>query len=101
MSKAYRELSISHFLGNLGCSKINLLIIGRESSWILNACSPHKQFFIGTRQSVGLTEKAENINNWQKLATMVLRYAALGSQVKVYCLHPKKGEPRFISEFKK
>ena len=80
---------------------MNLLIIGRENSWLVNARGTHKQYFIGTRQAIGLSSKAESRGDWERLAKLVLKYAAIGSKVKVFCLHPRKGGPRLISQFTK
>ena len=70
----YRKLSVPHLLGNIGNCGVNLLIIGKENSWIVNATTSHKNHFVGTRQSIGLTSKAANTVSWKQLETFVLRY---------------------------
>ena len=45
----YQKLSMPLLLGSLGHCNINLLIIGRQNSWIVNAKTSHKQHFVGTR----------------------------------------------------
>ena len=45
----YQKLSMPLLLGSLGHCTYNLLVIGRQNSWIINAKTSHKQHFIGTR----------------------------------------------------
>ena len=45
--------------------------------------------------------KAESDTRWDKLAIFVLRHAAPGATVKVFCLHPRYGRPRQVAELKK
>ena len=97
----YRKLSIPHLLGGLGRCDSNLLLIGREHSWLVNARTSHKRHFVGTRKLVGLTAKAGKNASWTKLEEFALRHAAPGSIVKVFCLHPDDGIPRKVSEFVK
>ena len=97
----YRTLSLPHLLGSLAQCKVNLLLIGRENTWLVNARTPHKRHFVGTRQAVGLTNKAMKIASWAKLEALVLRYAARGSIIKVFCLHPQDEVPRQVSELMK
>ena len=77
------------------------MMIGKENSWIINARTSHKQHFVGTRLAIGLSKKALNVNSWKKLETFALRYASSGSVVKVFCLHPKDGDLRLVSDFEK
>ena len=77
------------------------MLIGRENSWLINARTSHKQHFVGTRQVVGLTGKAQSAESWKRLETFALRYASPGSVVRVYCLHSEDGRPRLASEFEK
>ena len=83
----YRRLSVPHLLGELSLSKVNLLLIGNENTWIVNTRTSHKEHFVGTKQAIGLTMKAQNTRNWLKIADFVLRYAASGSTVKIFNLH--------------
>lgn len=98
---AYRRLSLPHLLGSLGRSYVNLLLIGRENSWIVNARTSHRRHFVGTRQAIGLTAKAANNASWTQLRLFALRYAAPGSLVKVYCLNLEEGKSRHVAEFRK
>jgi len=50
---------------------------------------------------VGLTRLASRYESWAKLEKFVLRYAAPGSIVKVFCLHPKSKVPKQVSEITK
>ena len=99
--RLYRKLSVPDLVGRLRCCKVNLLLIGKDNSWLVNAKTSHKSHFVGTKLSVGLTDKAESTTRWTKLANLVLRHASPGATVKVYCLHPKHGRTRWVSEFKK
>ena len=97
----YRKLSVTHLLGNLGNCDVNLLIIGKENSWIVNASTSHNNHFVGTRQAIGLTNKATNIVSWKQLETFVLRFTVPGAKIRVFCLHPKDGTPILVSDFTK
>ena len=96
-----RSLSLPHLLGKLGQCSTNLLLIGRENSWLVNARTSHKQHFVGTRKLVGLTRKASRFDTWKALKTFALRYASTGSTIRVFVLHSKDGHPSLASEFEK
>ena len=100
-TNVYRKLHLPQLLGNLGNCDVNLLIIGKENSWIVNARTSHNNHFVGTRQAIGLTNKATNIVSWKQLETFVLRFAVPGAKIKVFCLHSKDGQPIEVSEFTK
>lgn len=55
MSKLYRRLSVPDLLGRLRCCKVNLLLIGRENSWLVNTKTTHNHHFVGTKQAVGFS----------------------------------------------
>lgn len=101
LKHVYKSLSLPHLLGKLGQCETNLLLIGRENSWLVNTRTSHKQHFVGTRQVVGLTSKAQGADSWKRLETLALRYASPGSVVRVFCLHSEDGHPRLASEFEK
>ena len=86
-ANVYKRLSLPHLLGELSLSKVNLLLIGNENTWVVNARTSHKEHFVGTKQAVGLTAKAQNTRKWLRIADFVLRYASSGSTVKVFNLH--------------
>ena len=77
------------------------MLIGKNTSWIVNARTSHKRHFVGTKQIVGLTTKALRAESWARLETLALRYASSGSTIKVFCLHPNDGMPRLVLEVMK
>ena len=83
----YKRLSVSHLLGELSQSKVNLLLIGNANTWVVNARTSHKEHFVGTKQAVGLTKKAQNTRKWLTIANFALRYAASGSTIKIFNLN--------------
>ena len=101
LKHVYKNLSLPHLLGLLGQCPVNLMMIGKENSWIINARTSHKQHFVGTRHVIGLSRKQFGAKFWQRLQALALRYASPGSVVKVFCLHPQDGHPRPVSEFQK
>ena len=74
-------------IGRVGLCKVNVLAIGKTKSWIVNTQTAHARHFVGTELSLGLTRRAGNAHVWKKLQAFVLRYAAPGSLVRVFCLH--------------
>ena len=88
----YRKLSLPYLMGHLGRCKVNLLVIGGRNSWLINARTAHARHFVGTRQAIGLSSKATNIQMWKKLESFAQRFAASGSRIKVFCLHSENGE---------
>ena len=40
--RLYRKLSVPDLVGRLRCCKVNLLLIGRDNSWLVNAKTAHK-----------------------------------------------------------
>ena len=42
IEKVYRRLDVLHLLGRLSLSKSNLLLIGKENTWVVNAKTSHK-----------------------------------------------------------
>ena len=101
LQNVYKNLSLPHLLGELGQCSPNLLLIGRENSWLVNARTSHKSNFVGTRQVVGLASKAHNAYKMKKLEMLALRYASPGSTIKVFMLHSKDRNPELVSTFEK
>ena len=93
--QVYRRLSLPTLLGLIGNSSTNLMIIGSNTSWIVNASTYHKRHFVGTKQVVGIRSNSGKKNIWQRLETFALRYINPGSTVKVYCLYGE-GDPKNI-----
>ena len=88
--QVYRTLSVPSLLGRIGCCMENMMIIGKRSTWMVNARSSNNNRFIGTKYLIGLPLKCVNAHLWQRLEDFALRYASQGSTVKVYCLHNMK-----------
>ena len=42
LKHVYKKLSLPHLIGKLGMCSENLLLIGRENSWLVNARTSHK-----------------------------------------------------------
>ena len=93
----YRNLIMPELLGRLSNCRFNVLLIGLENTWIVNAKTSHKLHFVGTKLACGLTKKAQRVQSWLKLAQFALRYAAPGSLIKVFKLHTEDGEPIQVS----
>ena len=97
----YKKLSLPHLLGLLGQCPVNLMMIGRENSWIINARTSHRQHFVGTRYTIGLTRQTLETRKWNRLHAFALRYASPGSIIKVFCLHRKDGDLKPVCDFEK
>ena len=52
---AFNRLSIPTLIGLLCSANVNLMIVGRTNSWMVNASTMHDRHFIGTHIPVGLT----------------------------------------------
>ena len=57
----YRKVDVAKLVSLLSHTKVNLLVIGRHNSWIINARAIHKNYYVGTRCAAGLTSKAGNM----------------------------------------
>ena len=75
-SQIYNKMSVSAFVGQLGFTNLNLLVIGKQNSWLINARTGHSRHFVGTRLASGLTRQACDVSKWRKLELFVARYAA-------------------------
>ena len=40
--RLYRKLSVPDLIGRLRCCKTNILLIGRDNSWLVNTKTAHK-----------------------------------------------------------
>ena len=101
ISIIYRSLHVPTLLELLGRSKENLLIIGTQNSWLINARTTSDRRFVGTRRAFGLTPLANSQLIWQKLEAFAQRFTAPGARVKVYCLHEQVSVPKCVTIFKK
>lgn len=83
----YRNADVAKLVTLLSQTKVNLLVIGRHNSWVINARAIAKNNFIGTKCAVGLTNKACERKMWYRLRNFALKYAASGSVVNIFCLN--------------
>ena len=88
MCKTYRKLDVPQLLERLVRSDINVLAIGRRQSWVVNARTPDRHRFTGTKIMYGYDPGLCNRNNWQRLEEQVRRYASASAMIKVYILSP-------------
>ena len=88
MCKTYRKLNVPMLLASLVRSDMNVLAIGRRQSWIVNARTPDRHHFTGTKINYGYEGSLCNYNNWQRLEEQVRRFASSGAMTKVYILSP-------------
>ena len=86
LCKTYRRLNIPMLLASLVGSDINVLAIGRRQSWVVNARTPDRRRFTGTKINYGYDPGLCNYNNWQRLEDQVRRYASASAITKVYIL---------------
>ena len=56
----FRKLSIPDMIYSLGQTDTNILIIGKEASWLVNAKTAHCNFFIGTERKIKLGPTLRN-----------------------------------------
>ena len=59
------------------------MAIGSKNTFMINARTGHKQYYVGTRQAIGLRANAGNKQMLERLQ----RFASIGSSVRVYYLH--------------
>lgn len=52
LSKVNRQMSLNQTIYNLGKIKYNCLVVGRDSSWLVNCKTGHKNHYIGTKRTV-------------------------------------------------
>ena len=88
LCKTYRRLNVPMLLASLVGSDINVLAIGRRQSWVVNARTPDRRRFTGTKINYGYDAALSNYNNWQRLEEQVRRYASANAMMKVYILSP-------------
>ena len=69
-------------------SDINVLAIGRRQSWVINARTPDRRRYTGTKINYGYDAALSNYQNWQRLEEQVRRYASSNALTKVYILSP-------------
>ena len=97
----YRKLNVPSLIGHLGTCKINLLVIGKKQSWIINARTSHPRHFVGTGQIIGLEGASINEWQWNRLWMFINRYVAPDAMIRVYCLHNEDTLTKRIALIKK
>ena len=50
-----RALKFTSLVSSISIVKVNLMVIGRYQSWIINTATTSRVHFVGTRKLVGLT----------------------------------------------
>ena len=83
---AHRRLNISHFLGELGQCKVQILAIGHQASWLVSHRTSHKQHYVGTqlRHKDGCGGRLDL--KARKIETFVKRFATPVSPIHMYDL---------------
>ena len=104
LDKAYRTLQLTHLITDLSRCEVNLLVVGRSYTWLINSTTGHPRHFVGTKRNFGLTHCANSDFAWDRIEKFVKRYAAVGSHIYAYSLHkmclstetlPKLGKSRW------
>ena len=67
LTKVYRKLSLTDLITDLSRCEVNLLIVGRSYSWLINARTGHPQHFVGTMKHFGLSHCANSAFTWDRL----------------------------------
>ena len=70
-SPFYRSLSIPRLLSSIARTPVNLVAIGKEACWVINARTSHKQHFIGTRLPLRLFHYSARTMYWERLRSFV------------------------------
>ena len=86
-SQSYRKVPISKLLALLAMAPVNILAVGKNESWMINASTPHKRHFVGSSCSNKLYERPSEMTQWDRLKYFVAKFASLGARVDVYWLH--------------
>lgn len=82
----FRRLSVPTLLGLIAKTRTNILIIGAKNIWLINAKTPNKRHFVGTRKLLSASVNSTSKTYWNKIEDFVLRYASIGSTIRAYCL---------------
>ena len=67
----YKKLSLTELITRLSRCRVNLLIVGRSKSWIVNATTGHPKHFVGTMRNFGLTHCANSEFAWGRIKEFV------------------------------
>ena len=60
LEEVYRTLLLTDLITNLSRCDVNMLIVGRSHTWLINAKTGHPRHFVGTMRNFGLTHSASN-----------------------------------------
>lgn len=101
LTYVYRRLSLPTLITLLGKCKDNLLVIGKNYSWIINATTGHGRHFVGTMKPLGFSSCANSNIMWNRVEMFAKMYAAAGSTVWVYSLFRKDSGTGPVSSFQK
>ena len=63
-----KALNFSSWICSISNVDINLMIIGRYQSWLVNAATVSKAHFVGTRRQIGLSCQGKRAASWKALA---------------------------------
>lgn len=91
--------SLPSLIGRLAQAPINLLVVGKESCWVVNASTGHPGYFIGTRRMIGPYANLKASDLWTRLEQFTLRFTSPGALIKVFWLHSKENGPIHTSNF--
>lgn len=56
-SQCYRRVPVSKVLALLAMAPVNILAVGKNESWMINASTPHKRHFVGSSCSNKLYDR--------------------------------------------
>lgn len=98
---AYRRLSICELLARMSAVKVNIMAIGSENVWIINAKTSHKAHFAGTHRAIRTQNISNNKIMRNKLHDLILRYSTPGAEVQAFFLSRTRWRPSSHSLLKK
>ena len=87
----YAQMNVSGLLTRLARTKINICAIGKRHCWMVNASTPHKQHFVGSRLTTGLYERPTEVRESKRIKEFICKYASAGSKTVLYWLHDPRG----------
>ena len=67
LRQTYRKVNIPTLLASFGNLKDCILVVGRRFSWMINARTQDRRYFVGTRFNYGYNPKLCDYRNWYRL----------------------------------
>ena len=67
LRQTYRKLNIPTLLASFGSLKDCILVVGRRFSWMINARTQDRRYFVGTRINYGYDSQLFHRYNWKRL----------------------------------